>query len=438
MPSTYCKTVWNGLHIQPDGYIRLCSLGANSVPELDMQRARDRDGNLMNIATHEVKDMINSDKHREVRRLNVEKPGEWSPHCVCCENREKIVRRNDDIDTSRRQALMFHVRSPGLNEFTLKDNMEKDGSVNWGPSSLDIRFGNLCNQKCIMCGPHFSNLWYEEWADFYKTDKIGFINEKIQIVRDPVKNKFVDPEEFKWHESPQWWAKFEEMCPTLSHIYITGGEPMVTPSHDVMLDKLIANGYAKKITLEYDTNLSAINNKILERWPNFKKVIVRASMDGTGDQYELIRFGGNWNKFVENVKRLKAATAEFPHIKFESVSSCVQLSTLYEIEKSEKFCEEMDVPFHIRFLEGPVFFSLNHIPRKYKLELIEYYKTLSGTKPPLIIKYLENNLDYPIREDSMQRCIEFMDFLDTTRNTNWKKVLPEMYALLKRMVDNPK
>lgn len=433
MPSTFCKTVWNGVHIQPDGYVRLCSIGANSVPELDMQRARDKDGNLINVLTHEVREMINSDKHKEVRKLNVENSEQWSPHCVCCENREKIVRKND-IDSSRRQALMFHVRAPGLNEFTLKDNVEPDGTVNYMPSSLDIRFGNLCNQKCIMCGPHFSNLWYEEWADFYKTDNIGFVNDTIKIVRDPIKNKFSDPEEFKWHESPVWWEKFEQMCPSLSHIYITGGEPMVTPSHDEMLDRLISNGYSKKITLEYDTNLSAINNKILERWPLFKKVIVRVSMDGTGTQYELIRFGGNWEKFVANINRLKLATSEFPQIKIESISSCVQLSTIYEIEKSEKFCEEMGIPFHIRFLEGPEFFSLNHLPKEYKLELIEYYKKLPGSKPPLIVKYLINNLDYPIKHGAMHRCMEFMNFLDTTRNTNWKEVLPETYNLVKRII----
>ncbi len=433
MPSTFCKTVWNGIHIQPDGYVRLCSIGSNSVPELDMQRARDSEGNLMNVLTHEVHEMINSDKHKEVRKLNVENPKEWSPHCVCCENREKIVRRND-IDSSRRQSLMFHVRTPGLNEFTLKDNMEPDGTVNWGPGSLDIRFGNLCNQKCIMCGPHFSNLWYEEWAEFYKTDNIGFINDKIKIVRDPVKNKFVDPVEFKWHEDPKWWDKFEQMSQTLSHIYITGGEPMVTPSHDEMLDRLISNGSASRITLEYDTNLSAINSRILERWPQFRKVIVRVSMDGTGEQYELIRFGGKWEKFVENVQRLKEFTEQFPNIKMESISSCVQLSTIYEIEKSENFCKEIGVPFHIRFLEGPEFFSLNHIPKEYKLELIEYYKTVPGTKPPLIIKYLLNNLDYKIKEGAMYRCKEFMDFLDKSRGTDWKTVLPNTYNLVTRII----
>ena len=76
------------------------------------------------------------------------------------------------------------------------------------------------------------------------------------------------------------------------------GALKITPAHDKMLDRLIELGHAKDIWLEYDTNLTAINPRITDRWKHFKLVHVRASMDAIGEQYEIIRAGGKWKKFV--------------------------------------------------------------------------------------------------------------------------------------------
>ena len=39
-----------------------------------------------------------------------------------------------------------------------------DGTTKAKVVNLDLRFGNLCNQKCIMCSPQHSNLWYSDWV----------------------------------------------------------------------------------------------------------------------------------------------------------------------------------------------------------------------------------------------------------------------------------
>jgi len=430
--NTFCKTVWDGLHILPDGYIRLCSLGTNSVDELDMQRCRDKDGNLMHILTHDLRDIINSDKHREVRRLNVKSPDQWSPHCECCENREIITDYNrNHVNTSRRVRLMTLINSEHVTEEDYTNKIADDGSVDWLPSSLDIRFGNLCNQKCIMCGPHFSNLWYDEYTEYYNTNSFGLMNE-IKLVKNIKTDKWMSPPEMYWYENPIWWEKFNQLMPGLRHIYITGGEPMVTPAHFEMLEKLSTSGYSKNVVLEYDTNLSALNNKIIDQWSNFKSVIVRVSMDATGDQYELIRFGGKWEKFVENVKTLKKHTLRNPNVVFDSITSCFQTLTAYDIIKSEEFCRRLGIPFHIRFLEGPIHFSVNHLPRDLKLKLLEYYRSFVNVslKSKLIVAHLKNNLETEIDPNALQEFIKFMDYLDKSRNTNWRAVLPEVSQLV--------
>ena len=428
----FCKSVWNGIHILPDGYIRLCSLGTNSIPELDMQRARDKSGNVMHILTHSLEEICNSDKHRSVRTFNIENPNSWSPHCACCESRELVTNYNRNHPNKSRRVYLLSMDTDNIvNENNYSTNNMLDGTVNWMPNSLDIRFGNLCNQKCVMCGPTFSNQWYDEFVEYFKTNEFGQ-GEKISIIKDPKTNKWIEPPELKWFEDPRWWQKFDTLMPHLKHIYITGGEPMIAPAHDEMLDKLIEAGYAKDIWLEYDSNCSAINPKIISKWYYFKSVHIRGSMDGINQEYELIRYGGKWTKFVENVKILKNIENESNgKIKLLSLSSCVTLLNMLTIKESEEFCKSINANFHVRFLEGPSFLSLYFLPDQAKKDVIEFHKRNMSNKSEMIINLLNENLkNSNHNKNNIKEFYDYMSFLDNSRKTNWKQTFPKIYNFL--------
>jgi hypothetical protein len=207
---------------------------------------------------------------------------------------------------------------------------------------------------------------------------------------------------------------------------------MVTPAHDIMLDKLIEAGHAKDIWLEYDTNCSAINDKIAKRWFHFKKVHIRGSMDAIKDQYEIIRYPGNWNKFQKNVEKLKQYEKDSNgSIKLLALTTCFQISTIYSIIESEEWCNSIGVDFHVRFLERPVLHSVSSLSKESKLQLIEYYEQyrLTSKKAAMIINHLKNKLITSNRE-AVQEHVKFMNYLDSTRNTNWKKVFPEVVNII--------
>ena len=434
----FCNTVWNGLHILPDGYIRLCSLGSNSDPALDMQRCRDEHGNVMHILTHSIKDIMNSDKHREVRLFNINNPTHWSPHCDCCENRERMVDFNRNHPNKSRRIYLMKIEND-ITEDNHIDTIDEQGRIDWMPSSLDIRFGNLCNQKCIMCSPVFSNMWYDEYFQYYPDLKFGQ-GKPINIVKNIDSGKWTMPQELQWFEDPRWWVKFEEMAPFLKHIYITGGEPMVAPAHDIMLDKLIELGYAKNIWLEYDTNASAINDKIAQRWKNFKKVDIRVSMDSTKAEYELIRFPGNWDTFTKNVMRLKEyELSSNGIITISRLTACFQLATAFSIIESEEWCKSIGLAFHIRFLEGPAHHSVDSLSDGAKLSLINFYSPHAETssKAKMIISYLKNQLGKDFHKpDAIVEFSKFMDYLDSTRNTTWRQTLTGVEALVQLESDH--
>ena len=52
-----------------------------------------------------------------------------------------------------------------------------------------------------------------------------------------------------WQNSDIWWKQVDEIKHNLRHLYITGGEPFLSKSHNKLLDILIKDDFAKNITL---------------------------------------------------------------------------------------------------------------------------------------------------------------------------------------------
>lgn len=431
----FCKTIWHGLYILPHGDIRLCSIATNSNSKLDGNAARDKNGNLMNILTHSIKEIMNSDKHCEVRALNQKEPSAWSAHCDCCQNREIIT--NFDRTHTNKSRRIYLNNMIDTRDTATEDNFvgtaAEDGSVDWYPASLDIRFGNLCNQKCIMCSPEFSNLWYDDWHEWTGGLKTFHNNRPVHLVKNE-NGKWIAPDELSWYDDPRWWPKFEEMMPHLKHIYVTGGEPMVVPAHDTMLDKLIDSGFAKNIVIEYDTNATVVNDKLAERWHHFKKVDIRISMDSIKDQYEIIRSGGKWSKFIKNVEKLKEYEKESnKQITVSALTTCFQMTTAHSILEAEEWCKSISVNFHIRFLEGPPHHRVLHLPVGARDELIKLYTKSDSEKAKMIVRFLQGNRDSFVSDHKhVHTFVRFMNFLDSRRKTNWQTVFPELTDMLHR------
>ena len=433
----FCRLPWQGLMITPLGDFRVCALTNSQA--LDEGMALDENGKLMNIMTHSPNQGINGKWHRAIRVNDVKNDDAWHEICSCCSARE--IANNGDVkhpSASRRHSMEWRVDSLNdpMTPTSYKDaDMDANGYVKWNPTNLDVRFGNLCNQKCVHCGPSYSNLWYEDMVGFQGTSEIswGFGHKKIKLERD-THGKLFNPQEVRWWESPVWWEKFETLMPTLQHIYITGGEPMIVPAHDEMLDRLIASGYAKNVHLEYDTNLSVINNKLAERWNHFRHVEIAASVDAVGKPFELIRTA-NWEKFAENVAKVK----EFEKggvVKLNRITTCSQMSTTHTMYATEKWVKEQgDVNFTVRFVDSPAMHSWFSLPNTAKQELFDYYSQQDTVTTRYIRNWLKdaiakNVVDIP----AVHKYVRMMDYLDTTRGTNWRETIPNTVDLLNRHV----
>ena len=172
---SFCPEAWNQIEIDAQGDYKICCL-ANFDKDFGM--ALDKDGKVMNVKTHTIEEAMNSEthkKHRKEMSQNI-KP----KRCRNCFDSEESTRnlkgfgKHKDkfahLGISKRQRVLRKT-TRDVPEYTKVDAAHlvtsADGTLDTSKSkvvNLDMRFGNLCNQKCIMCSPQHSNQWYEDWV----------------------------------------------------------------------------------------------------------------------------------------------------------------------------------------------------------------------------------------------------------------------------------
>lgn len=435
---SFCGEPWSQIEINTLGDYKICCL-ANYDKDYGM--SYDKNGNVMNVLTHSIQDAINSETHKE-HRLQLKNNIQVS-RCRNCYDSEYSTKGADGWGNetlkkwgnSKRQRVI-NVTTKEIPEYVSYDQADKftlpDGSVTSKVVNLGIRFGNLCNQKCIMCSPEFSSLWYDDYESIYgQGTPVGFGGyKKYNIVKDEHNKNTLNFT--KWWEQDIWWERLEEIAPDLRHLYMTGGEPLIVPAMQEILDRLITKDYAKNIILRFDTNLSVINNKVIEKFKHFKRIDFCVSLDDVEDRYGLIRFPGNYNTVINNIKKLKDNGLDIHYL-----SCCIGLSSIYSAVRVTEVAEQLGIDTNFRFLEGPDWIDIRSLPKSAKLEIINFYKNLMHHSEQrtrwykAVIKLLEKYMDYE-RADRIHKFVKTMDKFDEIRNTDWRTTLPDIYDLLNR------
>ena len=444
---TFCTMPWSSIMILPSGDFKICCFSGHLAPEgFTHGVAVDDNGVVMNVLTHDIMEAMNSKWHKELRLT--QSKGKRHPTCEVCWHRDdaastegarsaslRMIRsyyQNTDLDPNR-VGGQFMKGSPTHDNAI--DMMQPDGSISNMPISLDLRFSNLCNMKCIMCDPTYSNMWYEDHIALKGSDKFSVGPKTYQIQKTPkVSGGFnYSTDMDSWNNDPRWWNQFEKMAPHLRHVYLTGGEPFVQPSHKEFIQKLIERDFAKNIVLEYDTNLSVINPNILESIKQFKDVIFRVSIDDINERYELIRFPGKFDRIEKNLKLLD----DYDLTKKAGISTCIGIYSIFApIRLHNHFKDSGIAVTSVRALRSPHAVDIANIPPSVKKTIIQIYEKsdIPDRCKFLVIGYLKNNMDFVSESESknnIRNFVNYMDSLDRMRKTDWRATFPEVVSLLK-------
>ena len=425
---TFCTLPWSHIQINTSGNFKVCCFtGDPAQPEGSTARehgvGKDENGVVMNVMTHSLEEAMNSTIHKELRLYQSE--DKRHPVCRMCWDKEDA-----GVESHRQKMNTMHDQDDGyILRRHASSRMSSDGTINNFPVFLDIRFGNLCNAKCIMCEPLYSSLWFEDTKEIYGTDEFHVGADTYKVYQENGVYKSNLP---KWWESEQFWKDFEKIAPRISELYITGGEPMLVPKHADMLDMLIATGHSKKIKLSYDTNLLAINEKVVNKFQHFRDVVIAVSSDDIEDRFQYIRYPSNWKKLQNNIQLLQKY-----NVKIKSISLCVGIYSLYSLMRMVPYYNSLGFyDFRQRILNSPVMFDMKWLPRQAKLDAINAYENSNiGQKNwQMTVGYLYNNLDVPENPQMLHRFVERMDKFDKLRKLDWKNTFPEIADIMKNYI----
>ena len=269
MNDTLCPIPWMSTSLRANGDIRVCCQAQHGPTGGIL---RDETGKEYNARNADLKKVRNSQLSKEIRRYMME--GKWHPECVRCQT-EVEANMNARIDYENK----IWIERGDFNWEDLLSKTDADGTIREDEincSFYDVRFGNLCNLKCRMCGPTDSSMWYEDqvklWQDSYK-DSHG----RVQLIKN-AKGKY-EPEVdlYNWHTSDHYWVQMDNNIDQIRKLYIVGGEPLMIDRHYEFLQKCVDQDCAKNIIVEYNTNLTNIPQRAWDVWKHFKQRMPRTS-----------------------------------------------------------------------------------------------------------------------------------------------------------------
>ena len=355
------------------------------------------DGSYYNWRTDSILDGFNSDEMRRMRLSMLE--GVRLPECHRCWRSEAAGGGSRRLHTIGR-----------FNELTLdyaRSHTDATGATDLKPTFWDARFGNLCNLKCIMCHPESSTQWIKDWS--------AITGDNTEYI------------EHDWWKSNNFWEQLEELGSNITNIQLAGGEPLMIERQYDFLQKLVDRGWSKDIELEYDTNLTNVQDRAIEIWKHFKNVITRVSIEDMGDRNRYIRYPSNYDKIIENTLKVKK---EVPNSRCFVACTWQVLNAFTVIDLIDDL-RSNSIEFSARLLRDPECYDVKILPRHTKLQILEKYYAWEGNRLFIqhLINYIEQNLEYE-NPKAVTNLIGLNDRLDAVRGTNWRKTFPELWESL--------
>jgi len=289
--NVFCPIPWNFSAIRSNGDFRVCCHANQSVGQGILVK---ENGANFNAATDSFESTRNAPRLKDMRKKMLD--GLWPSECIRCKNEEESgLRSRRDYE---KDLWFIDHEYAALNTSFDGEIKTKDFPLHY----LDLRFGNKCNLKCRMCGPQDSSSWYQDYVKLHGQEYFKDTHGKV-ILNKSENNKYMT-RDYDWHEEDFFWSYLENIADDVKKIYMAGGEPLLIDKHFDFLNRCIEKGYAKNIILEYNTNLTVLDERTVSLWSSFKTVNVGASIDGYGAVFEYQRYPAKWENVYNNMKYL--------------------------------------------------------------------------------------------------------------------------------------
>jgi hypothetical protein len=288
----------------------------------------------------------------------------------------------------------------------------KSGKWESGPKTAVFKTSNICNLACRSCAGWDSNTYTKEgqhYAELYHTQTDGKVWNRFIPLLSP---KHMD------------FMQYKDIAGNLEKIDFFGGEPFLNITQLTLLEYLIEQGLSKKITLFYSTNCTNYPTERLQTaWNSFKRVEISVSIDGTGDQFEYMRWPGKWNEAEQVLDHLLSLKTTLDCDVYVMSSLTCSLLNVWYVDDLFDWLQSRIGNVYINMVNSPTYLTLHIAPERVKLALRQKIKN------PEILGYVDiNTPDTKL----WKQFIIWTKRQDLYRSQSLQQVAPEFFNLIEQ------
>lgn len=361
---SFCPLPWTGFMMEPKGTVKNCVLSVkNSIGNINDESIQDI---LAGKNNQERKDyMREHKKHR---------------NCSECHKLE-----HNKTGMNIRSDRYYYLKSLASVPYSTYDS---DETI---LKTVDMRWRNTCNLACVYCGPDLSSSWEKELGIPVTVDEQKLKNTKNYVLEHA-------------HE--------------LKNVYLAGGEPLLMKENSELLDRL-----DPECTVRINTNLTNIQSPVYKKASKFKNVHWTLSVEAMGKEFEYIRYGANWDKWLDNLNTLR----ELDHkICFNMLWFVLNPYSVFDTVDFFMDIGFVENSFIIGPVTGPKYFDIRNLKDTTIQDLSDILKTrIHQTNTKYLLNDSYNNmLAHTLLpfEKQTQYTIEKLNEMDARRKIDHKKI----------------
>jgi pyruvate-formate lyase-activating enzyme len=299
--------------------------------------------------------------------------------CSICKNEElKGIR-------SRRQAT---------NEFARDNNLSIKKL-----QSLGVRYGTLCNSKCMICSHHRSSAWVTD------SEKLGYnVEEQYRFKKKLLPGVDIFFDNFDLSD--------------LKYVEFHGGEPLM---QDYPVEFLKKIKKIDQLVVKFNTNLTVLPSfELVQLLKKCKRVDFLLSVDDIGQRYEILRYPAKWEIFLKNIEEIKKHG--FRTMAYNCLST---LNIFYIPEYYQWAIKNFGNEVHSQFVVDRPFLDVSFLPINAKEEVLKKIANYKGRLFDSIKRKLTNE-----QQDLSTDLKKYVLDLDDIRKTNFPNVFAEWWDIL--------
>jgi len=428
MSETFCVLPWIHVATRPNGDVRLCctanASGAGEADEKVIGLVK-KDGINLNLRDHTVEEIWNSDQMKETRLMMLD--GKIPDSCKKCFIEEK----NGIVSKRQWEAEVWKER---LDIESIVMSTGDDGSLPLNIPYFDLRLGNICQLKCVMCSPHDSSAWIKDWKLQYPQ------YQNFELRSDQRWDREYD---YNWYQKGGFLDTMREQAANIRELYFAGGEPLLIPEHYKILEFMVDSGNSRNCVLRYNSNGLELPDRLFDLWKNFKSIKFNFSIDNLSEKNDYIRYPSQWKDVVNNLKLLD----DTPDNVTVNIACAVQLLNVLDLVEFVEWKQDQKFKkINVTDGAGMIGMHLVYFPSYLNVRTLPIdLKNLAENRIKRFVESQKKNkrfvedpmgkqrwlglVNYMQQEDWSSKLTmlkEYLSICDKTRGVDYKQIFPEI------------